>query len=45
VRSFFVELWKQGWANGQSVIAFGVGAAGLSLVAVLLRWRGAAAEG
>jgi amino acid transporter len=45
VRSFFVELWKQGWANGQSVIAFGVGAAGLSLVAVLLRWRGAAAGG
>jgi amino acid transporter len=22
VRSFFVELWRQGWADGQSIIAF-----------------------
>jgi hypothetical protein len=22
VRSFFLDLWSQGWANGQSVIAF-----------------------
>jgi hypothetical protein len=35
-RSFFVELWGQGWGTGRSVIVFDVTCAALALL-VLLR--------
>ena len=31
VRSFFIELWNQGWANGQSVIVVDVACAAIAL--------------
>jgi amino acid transporter len=38
VRSFFIELWGQGWANGQSVIAFDLLCA--AAAAISLCWPG-----
>ncbi len=35
VRTFFIELWQQGWATGQSVIAFDAGCSFLAVLAVL----------
>jgi putrescine importer len=32
LRSFFIELWTQGWENGQSVVVFDVALAGVVLV-------------
>ena len=32
IQSFFIELWKQGWAHGQSVIAFDLLCAVIGLV-------------
>jgi amino acid transporter len=36
-RSFFVELWGQGWATGRSVIVFDVTCAALALLVLLRR--------
>ena len=36
-RSFFVELWAQGWATGRSVIVFDVACALVALLALLPR--------
>lgn len=33
--TFFIELWRQGWATGQSVIAFDAGCSLLALLAVV----------
>ena len=40
VRSFFIELWSQGWATGRSVIFFDVGCALIAaLIAAWIWWR------
>lgn len=36
-RSFFIELWGQGWATGRSVIVFDVTCAALALLVLLRR--------
>lgn len=37
IRSFFIELWQQGWANGQSVIVVDVACAVIFAVVALRR--------
>jgi amino acid transporter len=37
IRSFFIELWSQGWANGQSVIVLDVACALIALGVALYR--------
>ena len=40
VRSFFIELWSQGWATGRSVIFFDVGCALIAaLIAAWIWWQ------
>ena len=40
VRTFFIELWSQGWATGRSVVLFEVGCALIAaLVAAWTWWR------
>jgi amino acid transporter len=41
VRTFFIELWRQGWATGQSVIAFDAVCSLLAALAVLASGRAA----
>jgi hypothetical protein len=41
VRTFFIELWRQGWATGQSVIAFDAACSLLAALAVLGSGRSA----
>jgi amino acid transporter len=35
IRSFFIELWQQGWANGQSIIVFDVACAVIFVIVAL----------
>ena len=45
VQSFFIDLWRQGWATGQSVVIFDVVCAGVAVLAAVKSRDGAALAG